>query len=169
MTHPGSRMTLSAEVEDVSACGDAAEWTDDDAPSDSGALLPKRTGAGKSVILRSDRVYVSAADIDYGDVDDEAAEEARIAKETVFERICALKYMIPLCIRVRCRTAYRFFFAKSFVVAAFVGKFSWVLTTSLLLVGLPMFIEYDKEQTYVAYEKEQKMQAASIEQLAPSS
>lgn len=40
--------------------------------------------------------------------------------------------------------------------AKMAGKAAWILTTSLLLIGLPLLYAYDREKSLVEYEKEQQ-------------
>ena len=76
----------------------------------------------------------------------------------LIDRICALKLILPYRLRNSVWRCYQFCYVKSSVLFTIVGKVSWVITTSLILVGLPMFIEYDREQGILAFEKEQKLQ-----------
>jgi hypothetical protein len=46
--------------------------------------------------------------------------------------------------------------SASAAFAKMAGKAAWILTTSLLLVGLPLLYAYDREKSLVEYEKEQQ-------------
>lgn len=84
-----------------------------------------------------------------------------IEGETLIDRICALKYIIPFRVRSAVWHVYQFCYFKSARVVRIAGQVSWIFATSLILVGLPIFIEYDREQGIVAFEKEQSLQQGS--------
>lgn len=46
--------------------------------------------------------------------------------------------------------------------AKMIGKTAWIVTTSLLLVGLPLLYAYDREKSLVEYEKEQQRFAPPV-------
>ncbi|CAO3644335.1 unnamed protein product [Cunninghamella echinulata] len=52
--------------------------------------------------------------------------------------------------------------------ATFVGKSAWVLTTSMLLLVLPLALEIEKEQALVAYEQEAMQQQQGAQQMMGS-
>ena len=84
-----------------------------------------------------------------------------IDQETIIDRICALKYIIPYRIRTIVWHTYQFCYLKSARIFSIAGQVSWIFATSLILVGLPIFIEYDREQGIIAFEKEQSLQQGS--------
>ncbi|CAO3594559.1 unnamed protein product [Absidia cylindrospora] len=87
---------------------------------------------------------VSDDESEYSDDEDFDDDE----DESVLDRLAALKDIIPLKHR-----------------ATFVGKSAWVLTTSMLLLVLPLALEIEKEQALVAYEQEAMQQQGAAQQL----
>lgn len=72
--------------------------------------------------------------------------------ESFVERIQYLQYMLPMSWRstfIKYTSKMYAFGKRAFV---FVGGFSWVVVTSVLLIGLPIFLEYEREQSLLAYE-----------------
>ncbi len=43
------------------------------------------------------------------------------------------------------------------------GKAAWIITTSALLIGLPLLYAYDREKSLVEYEKEQQRFAPPVQ------
>jgi hypothetical protein len=72
--------------------------------------------------------------------------------ETFIDRILFLQYMLPHSWRSAfTKTVNRFYgFGRRFFL--FTGGTCWVIVTTVLLVGLPLFLEYEKEQSLIAYE-----------------
>jgi hypothetical protein len=71
---------------------------------------------------------------------------------------------IPLRIRSRLSIWSSKALSASLSFAKLTGKAAWILTTSLLLVGLPLLYAYDREKSLVEYEKEQERFAPPIAQ-----
>ena len=94
-------------------------------------------------------------DSEYEDLledDDDADEEV-----TFLDKLFALKYLIPFTFRHRSVMLFRTFRTRSTTILTFLGNTTWILTTSLFLVGFPMFYEFQKEQQLVMMENEQKL------------
>ena len=64
--------------------------------------------------------------------------------------------LIPISFRSRISIWSRKALKLSLNFAKLTGHAAWILTTSLLLVGLPLLYAYDREKSLVEYEKEQQ-------------
>jgi mitochondrial import receptor subunit TOM22 len=69
---------------------------------------------------------------------------------------------IPVRIRSRLSVWSRRALSSSVSLIKFTGKAAWILTTSLLLIGLPLLYAYDREKSLVEYEKEQQRFAPPV-------
>ncbi|RUS35596.1 mitochondrial outer membrane translocase complex, subunit Tom22 [Jimgerdemannia flammicorona] len=96
---------------------------------------------------------------DYSDDDDDRDDESFI------DRIYALRDIIPLKRRdAIAQNASRIYgWGKAGI--SFAGKSAWVLTTTMLLLVLPLALEIEKEQALIAYEKEAQMQQQGAQQM----
>lgn len=112
-------------------------------------------------------------DADYTDTEDEADEaeddddDYDIANETLGDRLIALKDVIPP--QYRSQLSSGFEGARSVVSSAFAlgGKALWVITTSSLLLGVPLSLSILSEQQLVEMEKEMKMSQSANDVMAP--
>lgn len=95
-------------------------------------------------------------DEDYSDFSDD--DDYDDEDESLLERIAALKDIIPLKHRNRLSATASSLFSWGKTGATFIGKSAWVITTSMLLLVLPLALEIEKEQALVAYEKEAMQQ-----------
>jgi mitochondrial import receptor subunit TOM22 len=89
--------------------------------------------------------------------------------ETWLERVLALKEMIPESTRNNlstCFTVCRETFIKT---TKFTGRWAWITSTSLLLVGLPLILEMEKEQVLFEFEAAQYQQQTAQQMLQGSS
>lgn len=64
--------------------------------------------------------------------------------------------LIPVKLRSRLSIWSRRALSASISFGKMAGKAAWILTTSVLLVGLPLLYAYDREKSLVEYEKEQQ-------------
>lgn len=64
--------------------------------------------------------------------------------------------LIPISFRSRISIWSRKALNLSLNFAKLTGQAAWILTTSLLLIGLPLLYAYDREKSLVEYEKEQQ-------------
>ncbi|ORX59833.1 mitochondrial import translocase, subunit Tom22 [Hesseltinella vesiculosa] len=103
---------------------------------------------------------VSEDDSDYSDDDFDDDED-----ESMLDRIVALKEIIPLKQRNQLYSGAQTLTSWSKTGATFVGKSAWVLTTSMLLLVLPLALEIEKEQALVAYEQEAMQQQGAQQQM----
>lgn len=115
-------------------------------------------------------------DNEYSDVDSESSEEEEdldldddfdIANETIAERIIALKDAIPPSYRYRIASLSSSVTSVVHTGASFTGKALWAITTSSLLLGVPLALSIIGEQQLIEMEREMKMGQATNEVLAP--
>ncbi|KAF7728231.1 mitochondrial import receptor protein [Apophysomyces ossiformis] len=99
---------------------------------------------------------------DYSDDEDFDDED-----ESLLDRIAALKEIVPLAHRNRMSSGISTLTSWGKTGATFVGKSAWVLTTSMLLLVLPLALEIEKEQALVAYEKEAMQHQGTQQMLNP--
>ncbi|ODH40680.1 hypothetical protein ACO22_01575 [Paracoccidioides brasiliensis] len=114
----------------------------------------------KPVQPKSGALFESDDDDDFTDTDSEFSSESYDAlpeDESLYERIAALKDIIPPQSRHRISNSLSSLasFAKSTV--SFGGKTLWVLSTSAFLLGVPWALALAEEQQYVQMEREQGM------------
>ncbi|KKA24894.1 Mitochondrial import receptor subunit tom22 [Rasamsonia emersonii CBS 393.64] len=109
---------------------------------------------------KNDALLASDDDDDeYTDTDSEISTDSGIdiENETLYERIAALKDIIPPQTRRRITTTVSSLtsFTKSSLL--FSGKALWVLSTSAFLLGVPWALAYAEEEQYIQMEREQGM------------
>ena len=115
-----------------------------------------------------------------GNIDDESYEEddplADIEDqedwerdETWIERVLALKEMIPESTRNNLSTCFITLRKAIIKTAKFTGRWAWMTSTSLLLVGLPLILEMEKEQVLFEFEAAQYQQQTAQQMLQGSS
>ncbi|CUS10580.1 unnamed protein product [Tuber aestivum] len=98
-----------------------------------------------------------------GDDDDDDLD----LEESFYERIAALKDMIPLKQRTYISNGFSKtynFFSKGFTLG---GKTLWILSTSALVLGVPFAVAITDEQQVVEMEKEMKMNQMTTDALTP--
>ena len=69
---------------------------------------------------------------------------------------------IPAPFRSRFSIWSRRALSASISFAKMTGKAAWIVTTSVLLIGLPLLYAYDREKSLVDYEKEQQRFAPPV-------
>ena len=114
----------------------------------------------ESQLVRNDGV------IDDYTTDDEDFEEL----EDDYERgngklngpFAFISAIIPAKFRSRLSIWSRRALSASISFAKLTGKAAWIITTSVLLVGLPLLYAYDREKSLVDYEKEQQRFAPPV-------
>lgn len=100
---------------------------------------------------------------DYEDIiDDQFNHDTRMNEYTLensnlFDKIVALKFLIPLSIRQRVAKYWNFSKFHAYRGFIFMGNSFWIITTSLFLIGFPIFYEYQREQSLLLMEKEQRL------------
>ncbi|GAK62994.1 mitochondrial import receptor subunit tom22 [Moesziomyces antarcticus] len=136
-------------------------------------------------ILRQQRASTAAAaaadDDDWEEEDDSDAESdfsddsevsergLALKEETVWERISALRDIIPPSTRRSIASTFNTTTSYAFTGGLLLGKLGWVVTTSALLVGLPFALAVEDESRIVAQEKEMMAQQQGAQHmLAPA-
>ncbi|ORY92026.1 mitochondrial outer membrane translocase complex, subunit Tom22 [Syncephalastrum racemosum] len=107
-----------------------------------------------------EEVLSDDGDDNYSDFSDDEFDDE---DESLLERIAALKDIIPLKHRNRLSSGFSSVTSWGKTGVTFVGKSAWVLTTSMLLLVLPLALEIEKEQALVAYEKEAMQQQSTAQ------
>lgn len=98
-------------------------------------------------------------DDEYEDVDsivDGRSNENYITPESFLDRVKALKEIIPYKLRYKIA---KFITSGSEKIVDWMhvcGSIAWCITTSIVLIGLPILYAYDREKSMLEYEKEQK-------------
>lgn len=87
------------------------------------------------------------------------------SRETFAERIYALKDIVPPSTRQRLSTAYSKSSGYLKIGARGVGLTGWYVTTTLLLLALPVAIAVEGETQFVAQEKFEKDQMQGAQQV----
>ncbi|ORY86326.1 mitochondrial import receptor subunit Tom22-domain-containing protein [Protomyces lactucae-debilis] len=87
--------------------------------------------------------------------------------ETLYERVAALKDIIPPPTRAKISSAFSKTKYGVSTVALYGGKSLWVITSSLLLLGIPFMMAVEAEAQVVEEEKAISMQAGGNDLLAP--
>jgi len=104
-----------------------------------------------------------------GDVDDEIDKEIEDAfrpeDETILDRIYALRDIIPPSTRSKICKGWKSgsnLFSKG---TRFAGNVIWVVSTSAVLIGLPLAIAIENESLIVQQEREYQQQQTGAQQL----
>lgn len=105
----------------------------------------------------------SDSDSDVDDLDDGLGEE------TVWERISALRDIVPPPTRAKVSNAISRTKGTVGTVALFGGRTLWAITSSLLLLGIPFMMAVESEAQAQEEEKALQMQAGGNDLLAPGS
>lgn len=96
----------------------------------------------------------------------EVSERGLVLKEeTVWERIAALKDIIPPSTRRSISSSFNTTTSYAFTGGLLLGKLGWVVTTSALLVGLPFALAVEDESRLVAQENELMSQGQGHQQM----
>lgn len=97
------------------------------------------------------------------DDDDQDLEEAlriyRIEDETVWDRVYALRDIISPSTRAGFCDKWGKLCSSTKSTTKFMGNFAWVVTTSMILVGLPIALSIEGESMLMAHEKEMERQS----------
>lgn len=100
------------------------------------------------------------------DEDDDDYEED-VSNETVLERIVALKGAIPPSYRYGASSIGSSVYSAVSTALKFSGSAIWIITTSSLLLGVPLTLSVISEQQLIEMEKEMNLSQTSNEVLAP--
>ncbi|CZT18718.1 related to mitochondrial receptor complex chain MOM22 [Ramularia collo-cygni] len=100
------------------------------------------------------------SDSEVSDVDDDDAFD-----ESLFDRVYALKDIVPPTYRKRLYAAAESGYAWASSGLSFSGKTLWVVSTSALLLGVPWALAFSEEQQVLEMEREMRMQQSANELL----
>jgi import receptor subunit TOM22 len=118
----------------------------------------------------TDEKFVQENDADYTDTESEISDDDYdydVENETLAERLSALKDVIPPQYRSRVTSAAESLYDIARSGLSFSGKALWVITTSSLLLGVPLSLSIISEQQLIEMEKEMKLSQSTNEVLAP--
>ncbi|KIW03477.1 uncharacterized protein PV09_05244 [Verruconis gallopava] len=112
---------------------------------------------GQSGPIGGEDDWDTDTDSDGSDVDSIASDDD-ISSETLYDRLIALQDMLPPTQRrfISSTASTTTSWVKSGL--AFSGKALWIVSTSLLLLGVPWALAYAEEQQMIEMEKEMQMQ-----------
>ncbi|OKL55890.1 hypothetical protein UA08_08940 [Talaromyces atroroseus] len=108
-------------------------------------------------------------DDDYTDTESEISVDSAYdgESETLYQRIVALKDMIPPQSRRRIVGTVSSLTSFTKSTFSFSGKALWVISTSAFLLGVPWALAFAEEEQYVQMEREQGMMRGANEMLTP--
>ncbi|KAL2001566.1 hypothetical protein VTN02DRAFT_1590 [Thermoascus thermophilus] len=108
-------------------------------------------------------------DDDFTDTESEISTDSAIdiEHETLYERIAALKDIIPPATRRRVTSTVSSLTSFTKSTIRFSGKALWILSTSAFLLGVPWALAYAEEEQYIQMEREQGMIRGANEMLTP--
>ncbi|GMM35917.1 Tom22 protein [Saccharomycopsis crataegensis] len=153
-------MVKLTQVDDDASAAAAATEATSAATSTTSEETPKT-----AEVEENDEDYEDTSDSDSDDDD----EEEDLNEETLYERIVALREIIPPTQRSFISDAGSSI--KSFASSSFlnVGNFLWIATSSALLLAIPTSLALLSEHQLVEMENEMKLQQESASVLAPGS
>lgn len=93
------------------------------------------------------------------DDDDELDRFYNLNDETLLDRIQALRDIISPTTRANVYQKLNWIYDSTRSTTKRLGNFAWVITTSMILVGLPMALSIEGESMLVAHEKEMERQS----------
>ena len=131
---------------------DEDEWdTDSGTPTPSlPAIFLISQPLGASTIHNSHANHTTESDL-------ESESSFAAPDETLYERITALKDMIPASTRRSLSSKYESVSSWTKSGLLFGGKTLWVVSTSALLLGVPWALAYSEEQMIVEQERAELM------------
>ncbi|KAJ6091386.1 hypothetical protein N7467_003355 [Penicillium canescens] len=123
----------------------------------------------KPSTTKDDALLVSDDDEDYSDTDSEISndEDVELDAESLYERVAALKDMIPPSARRTITNSVSSITSLTKSSLSFSGKALWVISTSAFLLGVPFALAYAEEEQYIQMEREQGMIKGANEMLTP--
>lgn len=120
----------------------------------------------KEALLVSD----NEDDEDFTDTESEISETDSTydpINETLYDRVIALKDIIPPQTRRRITATINGVSDATKSTFSFSGKALWVISTSAFLLGVPWALAFAEEEQYVQMEREQGMMRGANEMLTP--
>ncbi|KAJ5135301.1 uncharacterized protein N7515_004579 [Penicillium bovifimosum] len=123
----------------------------------------------KPTATKNDALLVGSDDEDdYSDTESEISDDEDVEiEETLYERITALKDMIPPSARRNLSNTVSSLTNLTKATLSFSGKSLWVISTSAFLLGVPFALAYAEEEQYIQMEREQGMIKGANEMLTP--
>ena len=85
--------------------------------------------------------------------------------ESVIDRIKALQDIVPYETRYAVASTVKNIGSGLWTAAKVVGNVAWVVTTSAMVLVVPLMFEIEKEQAMAMWEQEQQMQQQGAQQL----
>lgn len=102
---------------------------------------------------------------DYTTEEDDGEEGDELMTDT-FKKSKSCRWNVfaylPLSVRRRLSALSLRAWSTTFSMAKWAGKAAWIITTSMVLIGLPLLFAYDREKSLVEYEKEQQRFAPPV-------
>jgi len=123
----------------------------------------------KPVPTKDDILLAGEDDDEYTDTESEISTDSvlEVETESLYERISALKDIIPPHSRHRVISTVSALTSATKAGFSFGGKALWVISTSAFLLGVPWALAYAEEEQYVQMEREQGMIRGANEMLTP--
>ncbi|KAJ5204480.1 uncharacterized protein N7498_005359 [Penicillium cinerascens] len=124
----------------------------------------------KPTATKHDALLVSDdEDEDYSDTESEISNEDEevLDEESMYERISALKDMLPPSARRTITSSVSTLTSFTKASLSFSGRALWVISTSAFLIGVPWALAYAEEEQYIQLEREQGMIKGANEMLTP--
>ncbi|KAG0213544.1 mitochondrial import receptor protein [Mortierella sp. GBA30] len=106
--------------------------------------------------------YTDASSVYSSDEDEDDVDNI----ESILDRVWALQDVIPAKTRKSIKDKCSSIYGWGKYSANFLGNSAWVLTTSALLLVLPLMIELEHEQGLIEYEKMQQQSNQMLSQPA---
>ena len=129
-------------------------------------LDPASDSSDQYITEDEDRLYSDAGsdhhDVDALGEDDDQDDQDDIANETLWQRLVHLQDALPADRREQWKKSALQVGGHAWTATKFMGNVAWVLTTSAMLVVLPLMYEMDKEQMDVAFYEFQMAQAQKV-------
>ena len=123
----------------------------------------------ESLIHKSDDEYTDESNISNDEESDDDLDELEgdfdPSNETLWERFLALKDIIPLDKRISILNKFKSYYNFSVKSSKIVGNLIWVVTTSSLLVGLPLALAIEDESRLTMEEKSILAQQSGAQQM----
>lgn len=91
------------------------------------------------------------------EISNEDEEDLDLEEESLYERISALKDIIPPSARRTVSNSVSTITSLTKSSLSFSGKALWVISTSAFLIGVPWALAYAEEEQYIQMEREQGM------------
>ncbi|OKO93361.1 Mitochondrial import receptor subunit tom22 [Penicillium subrubescens] len=125
----------------------------------------------KPIPSKGDALLVSDDEEDYTDTESEISneeeEDLELEEESLYERISALKDIIPPGARRTVSNSVSTITSLTKSSLSFSGKALWIISTSAFLIGVPWALAYAEEEQYIQMEREQGMIKGANEMLTP--